>query len=90
MSTCVGQMLMGLNAHSHDIKALFRESKVVLRLIQKKARYLGLPELEALVPVHGAAGQSSGAGGKVVYYHVVSVDVDRFVADYQLFERAAD
>lgn len=37
--------------------SLFREGDIILALSEQDATDSGLPELEALVPVHGAASQ---------------------------------
>ena len=53
----VKQELLVLISQSNDMHSLLGEGDIVLALSQQDATDSGLPQLEALVPVHGAASQ---------------------------------
>jgi hypothetical protein len=66
-------------AHAHHIEAFLGESEIILSLIYKKSRNLGLPELKALKFLKDWALVS--LSWEVLYHYVIGIDVDGFVAD---------
>ena len=80
ISILIRKHLLVFISESDDIHSIFGKSDIVLALGEKYATDGGLPQLEALMPVHTASGENAGA--QVIHHNVIVVYVNCFVPYY--------